>query len=187
MWIYTITWRVRACWDLFCDRITQASNLQQMCLSLLNTRARCDTAVNPHTTSITDLLPLSFTDKTLSFSMAASLAAAMNMRGWRGRKEWSRAHTYGKEGPYLVEGCDFKTERWGMECKGSRTMESCVFLWEAHLRLPFLSLLVGTFLISLPRRSFSRHYCRPVEFSGGGGVVVVEQLQVNSSHQNGQT
>lgn len=76
-----------------------------------------------------------------------------------------------------------------MECKGRRTLKSSVFSCEKPTSaFPFLSLLVGTFLISLPRRSFSRHYSRPVEFSGGGGVVVVvEQLQVNSSHQNGQT
>lgn len=92
-----------------------------------------------------------------------------------------------------MEGCDFKTERWGMECKGRGTMKCCVFLWGAHLRLLFLSLSVGTFLISLPRRSYSRHYSRPVEFSGGGGVVVmvvvvvVVELQVKLSHKNGQT
>lgn len=79
-----------------------------------------------------------------------------------------------------------------MECKGRRTMRCCFFfflLWRAHLRLRFLSLSVGTFLISLPRRSFSRHYSRPVEFSGGGGVVVVvvKQVQVKSSHKNGET
>lgn len=74
-----------------------------------------------------------------------------------------------------------------MECKGRGTMKCCVFLWGAHLRLLFLSLSVGTFLISLPRRSFSRHYSRPEEFSGGGGVVMVVELQVKPSHKNGQT
>lgn len=55
----------------------------------------------------------------------------MGGRGW-GRKGWRINMFLGPYlvGPYLVEGCDFKTERWGMECKGRRTMKCCVFYCE---------------------------------------------------------
>lgn len=56
-----------------------------------------------------------------------------------------------------------------MECKGRRTMKRCFHVKpeKPTSTTSFFSPLVGTFLISLLRRSLSQHYSRPVEFPGG--------------------
>lgn len=66
-----------------------------------------------------------------------------------------------------------------MECKGRRTMKRCVSpVRPEEPTSTSSSLLVGTFLISLLRRSLSQHYSRPEEFPG----VQREQLRVKPSH-----
>lgn len=100
------------------------------------------------------------------------------------RQEGMKEKSYKRDGELVLSRGVWNRERWGMECKGRRTMKLSVSLWcrRSPPPPPLSFPLVGTFLISLLRRSLPQHYSKPLEFPGWE-----EQLQVKPSHKNGQT